>query len=112
MATITKTLEVGTSKELLADVRNAGTPFFEKGVMIFAHRYVAGTDYAAGDSLAIEFKGANSILFFEAKEILAASNTNLNAVESDLTSGVGKKMTTAATNASSLAVEMFAIIGV
>jgi hypothetical protein len=39
MAT-TLRLQVGKSSALLADVRNAGAPYFEKNVFIFAHRFV------------------------------------------------------------------------
>ena len=114
MATDTKTLSVGTCSELLADVRNAGKAFFEKNVMIFAHEYAVTTDYTAGNNLVINFVGAQQILFFEAKENLAATNTDLNAVESAYSSGtnIGKTMTTAATNASSLTVKVFAIVRV
>lgn len=112
MANDTKTLTVGTCDELLADVRNAGKAFFEKDIMIFAHRYTVTTDYTATNNLVINFDGAQEILYFNAKEVLAATNTNLNGVEADYASGVGKKVTTAATNGSSLAVEIFAIIRV
>lgn len=113
MAT-TKTLNVGTAVELLADVRNAGKAFFEKNVMIFSHQYVVTTDYTATDQLVINFIGAQEILWFGAKEVLAATNTDLNAVESEYsgTLGVGKVETTAATNGSSLAVKIFAIVRV
>lgn len=112
MGTTTKTLSVALSSELLADVRNAGKAFFEKNVMIFCHRYTVTTDYTATDNLVINIDGAQEILYCNCKEILAATNTNLNAVESNYSSGVGKTITTAATNGSSLAVEVFAIVRV
>lgn len=112
MANDTKTLTIGTATELFADIRNAGKAFFEKNTMIYVHKYVAGTDYTVTNNLVINFDGAQEILYFNAKEILAATNTNLNGVESDYASGVGKTVTTAATNGSSLAVEIFAVIRV
>jgi len=110
MATITKRLKIGTANELLADVRNAGNPYFEQNVFVYSHRYVAGVDYTAGDNLVVEFDGALEIQFCQLKEILAATDTNLNSVRNGNISGrVGKYITTANTNASSVAVEMFAI---
>jgi hypothetical protein len=109
MAQDTKTLSVGVANELLADVRNAGNAFFEKKVFIFAHRYTVTTDYTAGYGLTINIDGAQSILYANVKEVLAATNTNLNAVESDYATGVGKTLTTAVSNASSLAIEVFII---
>lgn len=106
------TLNPNTSDELLADIRNSGRPFFEKDVIIYSHVYTAGTDYTATDVITLSFDGAQEILWFEAKEILAATNTDLNAVESDYATGVGKKETLTATNGSSLYVKIFAIIRV
>ncbi len=104
------TLTVGTAKEILADVRNAGKAFFEKNVIIFNHQYVVTTDYTATDVITLNFDGAQEILWFEAKEVLATTNADLNAVESSYATGVGKTMTLAATNGSSLAVKILAII--
>jgi hypothetical protein len=109
MAQTTMTLSVGKSSELLADVRNAGNAFFEKKVFIFAHRYTVTKDYTAGYGLTINIDGAQKILFASVKEVLAATNTDLNAVESDYATGVGKTLTTATSNGSSLAVEVFII---
>ena len=112
MGTDTKTLAVGTAVELFADIRNAGKAFFEKNTMIYAHKYVEGEDYTATNNLVINFDGAQEIIYCNLKEILAATNTNLNGIESDYATGVGKTVTSAATNGSSLAVEVFAIIRV
>ena len=109
MAQDTKTYEIGKANELLADIRNSGAPYFEKDVFIFAHRYTVTTDYTAGYGLTINVNGAQEILFASVKEVLAATNTDLNAVESDYATGVGKTLTTATSNASSLAIEVFII---
>lgn len=106
MASDTKTLSVGSCKELLADVRNAGEPYFEKGVFIYSHRYVAGTDYTIPNNLIINVPGAKQILSADIKEVLAATNAALAFAESDYATGVGKTLTTAATNGSSLAVQV------
>ena len=104
--------QIGKSTALLADVRNAGTPYFEKDVFIYCHRYVVTTDYTATDVLTIQFDGALEILFCQCKEILTATDTNLNATRADISGRVGKQIVTAATNGSSLAVEIFAIVRV
>lgn len=105
--------EVGKSVALLADVRNAGIPYISKNVFIYAHRFVVTTDYTATDALTIQFDGALEILFCQCKEILAASDTNLNATRADSAIvTVGKQIVTDATNAASLAVEVFAIVRV
>jgi hypothetical protein len=109
MASDTKTYTIGNSEALLADIKNAGTPYFEKNVFIFVHRYTVTTDYTAGNNLIINIPGAQEILYANVKEVLAATNTNLNAVESDYATGVGKTLTTAASNGSSLAVEVFIV---
>lgn len=109
MAQDTKTYLIGKSDEMLADVRNAGEPFFEKPVFIFAHRYTVATDYTAGNGLTINVDGAKKILYANVKEVLAATNTNLNAVESDYATGVGKTITTAVSDANSLAIEVLII---
>jgi len=111
MATVTKRLQVEQANEMLVDCRNAIFPF-TKDVFIFAHRYNVTTDYPAGDNLVIEIDGAQEILYSNLKEVLAATNTNLNAVEGDISTRLGKNLTTAVTNASSLAVEFFAIVRV
>ena len=105
-------LTVGTAKELFADIRNGGRAFFEKNSMVFIHRYVVTTDYTAADVITINIDGAQEVLYFNAKEELAATNTNLNAVITDYATGVGKTITLAATNGSSLAVEIFLVVRV
>lgn len=111
MATITK--EIGLSaSEIIVDCRNAQFPIV-KNTLWYAYRYVVNTDYTAADNLVLKFVGAQKILYFNAKEVLASTNTNLNAVENGaITNPQGMQVTTAATNASSLAVEIFAIVEV
>jgi hypothetical protein len=106
MPTDAKTLQIGTANELLADIRNAGTPFYEKNIMIFSHRYVAGTDYTVGNNLTITVDGAQEILFADIKEVLAATNSALGFSETN------KVLTTAATNGSSLAIQVNLIVKV
>jgi hypothetical protein len=113
MAVDTKRLQVGKAKELLSDVRNAGEAFFEKNVFVYAHRYVVTTDYTAGNQLTIEFDGALEILHCQIMEGLTATVGNINfAAPADISGRVGKTITTAATNASSLFVTVFAIVRV
>jgi len=104
--------QVGKSTALLADVRNAGAPYFEKNVFIYTHRYVVVTDYAATDVLTIQFDGALEILFCQCKEVLAATDTDLNATRADISGRVGKQIVTGATNGSSLAVEILVVVRV
>ncbi|MHB9147702.1 MAG: hypothetical protein ACYC2U_04710 [Candidatus Amoebophilus sp.] len=113
MAVTTKRLQVKVADELLADGSNGGKIFLAKNVFIFCHRYVVATDYTATDQLTIEFDGAQEVLYHNCKEILTASNTNLNTTApADISGRTGKYVTTDATNAASLAVEVFAIVRV
>lgn len=114
MADTTIRLNVGTNDALLADYRNAFYPV-QKNVFIFARRYVvADGDYTATDALIIQFDGGQEILYQDAKEVLAASTAPISSTEADIsgTGRQGKQITTAASNASSLAVELFAIVRV
>ena len=113
MAVTTKRLQVKVADELLADGSNAGKVFLNKNVFIFCHRYVVTTDYPAGNQLTVEFDGAQEVLYHNCKEILTASDTNLNTTApADISGRTGKYVTTDATNGSSLAVEVFAIVRV
>lgn len=80
MSEITKRFTVDGSSEMLADVRNPYMPFM-KGVFIYAHRYVVGTDFTSGDTLKLEVDGAQQVLMAIAK---TPSSTLLTLTESAL----------------------------
>lgn len=104
--------QVRISSALLADFSNAISPF-QKNVFIFAHRYVAGTDYTATDAVTIELDGAQEVLFAEVKE--QTTTTSDIAITTAALSAAGRQgysIVTAATNASSAALHLFAIIRV
>jgi hypothetical protein len=114
MSTDTIRTYIDGTDMLKVDARNAVFPMIGNGFMIYSKNLVVTTDYTATNTLTFEFDGAQEVLYFSAKEILAATNTDLNAVKSDISTAgrQGVTVLTAATNGSSLEVEIFAIIKV
>ena len=110
---VTKRLQVRLSSEMLADGSNGGKLFLTKDVMIFAHRYtVAGGDYTATDVITIEFDGAQEILYMSLQEETTAIAA-LAYNDPDAISGrQGLTTVAAATDAASIAVQLFAIVRV
>lgn len=113
MATKTKRLQVRLSSELLADGSNGGRIFLTKDVMIFNHQYVvADGDYDVTDQLIIEFDGAQEVLYCSLIEITANAAALAYSAPAAISGRQGLTITSAATNASSVAVQMFAIVRV
>jgi len=112
MATDTIREQVRISSALLADFSNAISPF-QKNVFIFAHRYVAGTDYTATNDIVIELDGAQEVLYCSTMEMITTTTDIAHTVAALSGTGrQGKSITTAATNASSVSVHLFAIVRV
>ena len=99
---------------LKIDARNAVFPFVGNGFMVYSGRLVAGTDYTATNDVILQFDGAQKLLYVSIKEIIAStSNTDLEIDAEASISGVGRQglqVTTAATNASSTALQVLAIV--
>lgn len=82
--------------EIYIDARNAVHPF-KKGTIVYAKRYVVGTDFTSGDNLRVDIDGCQSVLFAVAK---TPSGTLVTIVETDLatetgdTTRQGKSLTT------------------
>lgn len=102
---------------LLADCSSPMHPF-EKSVMIFVHKFTAGTDYTAGGALTLEVDGAQNVLYADFKDVLSdeglgSAVSALTYTEDGLGAGrQGKSLVTANTNASSAYVMFYAIVGV
>lgn len=97
--------------EIYIDARNAVHPH-KQGSIVYAKRYVVGTDFTSGDSLRIDLDGCQTVLFAVAK---TPSGTLLTIVETDLatetsdTTRQGKSLTT---GTSTTDIEVFIIASV
>lgn len=97
--------------EIFIDARNAVHPF-RQGTIVYAKRYVVGTDFISGDSLRLDLDGCQSVLMAIAKTpsgtLLTIAETDL-ATETSDTTRQGKSLTT---GTSTTDVEVFIIASV
>lgn len=97
--------------EIYLDARNAVHPF-RQGSIIYAKRYVVGTDFTSGDNIRLDIDGAQSILFAAAK---TPSGTLLTIAETDLateTSDTARQGISLTTGTSTTDIEVLVIASV